>query len=93
MALLALLFTVQVKLLVISTIIPFVPPPSVPCHDRSRWFVISTIIGATSMEQLRSNLATFTRGPGGASGVQLGQEVLDAIEEVHNEMRNPALQD
>jgi len=59
---------------------------------RSRWFTISTIIGATSMDQLKTNLATFTL-PDGSGGIGLSDEVLKAISEVHNTMRNPALVD
>ena len=52
---------------------------------RSRWFIPSTIIGATSMEQLEENLGAFA--------AELSAEVLEAIDDVHRQMRNPALQD
>jgi len=52
---------------------------------RSREFVPTTIIGATSMEQLEENLGGF--------GEPLAPEVLEAIDEVHVKMRNPALED
>lgn len=51
----------------------------------SRPFVGSTIVGATSLAQLSDNLR-FT-------GVELGQDVLDAIDQVHLHRRNPSLVD
>ncbi|WP_105101751.1 NADP(H)-dependent aldo-keto reductase [Microbulbifer pacificus] len=45
-------------------------------------FVTSNIIGATTMEQLRSNIAS--------SNVQLSPELLEAIEAVHLQNPNPA---
>jgi aryl-alcohol dehydrogenase-like predicted oxidoreductase len=48
----------------------------------SRDFVTSTIIGATTMEQLRSNLDSIH--------VRLPQEVLDGIEAIHKRYPNPA---
>ncbi len=47
----------------------------------SRPFVTSTIIGATSMHQLKSNL--------GSINVQLDQQVLDGIDAIHNKYPNP----
>jgi hypothetical protein len=44
------------------------------------------------MDQLKTNLATFTL-PDGSGGIGLSDEVLKAISEVHNTMRNPALVD
>lgn len=67
-------------------IIPLLSPAMHTC--RSKWFIPSTIIGATNMDQLKSNLKAF---PGG--DIRLSKEVLAAIERVHNEHRNPALQD
>ena len=58
---------------------------------RARWFTISTIIGATSMSQLRSNLVAF--GTTESAGIDLTDDVLQAIDEVHNDLRNPALID
>lgn len=49
---------------------------------RSRWFVSSTIIGATQMEQLQENI--------GSAKVQLSAEILTDIEEVHYRYFNPA---
>lgn len=49
---------------------------------RSRWFVSSTIIGATQMEQLQENIDS--------AKVQLSAEILTAIEEVHYRYFNPA---
>lgn len=47
-----------------------------------RWFVTSTIIGATSMTQLKENI--------GAWDVQLSPELLQKIETLHLTMMNPA---
>lgn len=54
---------------------------------RSRWFIPTTIIGATSMAQLRENLGAF-----GAAGM-LSPETLAAMDAVHVQQRNPALMD
>jgi aryl-alcohol dehydrogenase-like predicted oxidoreductase len=45
-------------------------------------FVTSNIIGATSLEQLESNL--------GSLSLELGEELLAAIEAIHREQPNPA---
>ena len=42
------------------------------------------------MAQLRHNMATFTLN---GKGIDLSEEVLQAVAQVHNEMRNPALID
>ncbi|MDN3516318.1 NADP(H)-dependent aldo-keto reductase [Aquisalimonas lutea] len=47
----------------------------------SRAFVTSNIIGATSMEQLRSNIAS--------ADVALGEDVREEIEAIHDRMPNP----
>lgn len=47
-----------------------------------RWFVTSTIIGATSMVQLKENI--------GAWDVNLSAEVMQEIERLHLAMMNPA---
>ena len=55
---------------------------------RSRQFVEksgSVIVGATSMEQLKENLAPFVDG----EKVQLDEEVLMRIDEVHMKSRDP----
>ncbi|MDQ7057492.1 MAG: aldo/keto reductase [Ghiorsea sp.] len=49
---------------------------------RSRWFVTSTIIGATNLEQLKENLAS--------TEVLLSEEVVQQIEEIHQQYPNPA---
>lgn len=49
---------------------------------RSRWFVASTIIGATTMEQLRENIDAFD--------VELSDECLQSIDEVYRRYRDPA---
>jgi aryl-alcohol dehydrogenase-like predicted oxidoreductase len=49
---------------------------------RTKQFVTSTIIGATSMEQLKQNVESAT--------ISLSPEVLEAIENVHNRYPNPA---
>lgn len=48
----------------------------------SRWFVTSTIIGATSLAQLGENLDAWD--------VQLDEETVAAIEQIHLEHGNPA---
>jgi len=45
-------------------------------------FVTSNIIGATSLEQLDSNIASF--------GLKLTDEVLEGIEAIHKDQPNPA---
>jgi len=47
----------------------------------SRPFLTSTIIGATTMEQLRSNIAS--------ASVTLTPDLLQAIEKIHTELPNP----
>ncbi|MEI6428850.1 MAG: NADP(H)-dependent aldo-keto reductase [Pseudanabaena sp. ELA607] len=49
---------------------------------RSRWFVQSTIIGATSVEQLSENIASLE--------VDLSDEILKEIETIHARYSNPA---
>ncbi|MCF2969674.1 NADP(H)-dependent aldo-keto reductase [Synechococcus sp. Nb3U1] len=49
---------------------------------RSRWFVASTIIGATSLAQLKENLSCLQ--------VELSAEMLAEIEAVHQRYPNPA---
>lgn len=48
----------------------------------SRWFVSSTIVGATSVAQLRDNLDAFD--------VRLSPQVLTAVAELHRRFRDPA---
>ena len=48
----------------------------------SRPFVTSTIVGATTIEQLKENIASVD--------VNLSDEVLEGIEAIHNEIPNPA---
>lgn len=49
---------------------------------RSRWFVASTIIGATSLAQLQENLSSLE--------VELTPEILQEIDAVHTRYPNPA---
>jgi len=49
---------------------------------RSRWFVPSTIIGATTLEQLKENLSVID--------IELSPEALADIEAVHERIPNPA---
>lgn len=49
---------------------------------RQRWFVSSTIVGATSLEQLKENLASVN--------VPLTEEVLAEIDRIHSRYPNPA---
>jgi len=48
----------------------------------SRPFTTSTIIGATTMEQLRSNLSSLE--------ITLSPDLLQAIEEIHERYSYPA---
>ncbi len=48
----------------------------------SRAFLTSNIIGATTMEQLKENIASID--------IELSDEVLKGIEEIHNAIPNPA---
>jgi aryl-alcohol dehydrogenase-like predicted oxidoreductase len=47
-----------------------------------RWFVASTIVGATTLNQLAENVSSFF--------FQLSDEVLNEIEQIHLVMMNPA---
>jgi aryl-alcohol dehydrogenase-like predicted oxidoreductase len=49
---------------------------------RQRWFVTSTIIGATTLEQLKENLASVN--------IILAEEILDEIDAVHTRYPSPA---
>ena len=51
-------------------------------YVNSRPFLTSTIIGATTMQQLRSNIDSIN--------LTLSDEVLSAIEEIHNAHANPS---
>jgi len=51
----------------------------------SRWFIPSTIIGATSCEQLQENLASFS--------APLSDEVLEEIDTIYLRHRDPSLED
>jgi aryl-alcohol dehydrogenase-like predicted oxidoreductase len=51
-------------------------------YVNSRPFVTSNIIGATTMEQLQSNL--------GSTEIQLSEDVLESIEAIHQRYPNPA---
>eukprot|EP00201_Polytomella_parva_P011534 CAMPEP_0175073856 /NCGR_PEP_ID=MMETSP0052_2-20121109/20863_1 /TAXON_ID=51329 ORGANISM="Polytomella parva, Strain SAG 63-3" /NCGR_SAMPLE_ID=MMETSP0052_2 /ASSEMBLY_ACC=CAM_ASM_000194 /LENGTH=356 /DNA_ID=CAMNT_0016341849 /DNA_START=54 /DNA_END=1124 /DNA_ORIENTATION=+ len=51
----------------------------------SRWFMGSVIVGATSMQQLKENLEAFE--------VELDEETLRAIDDVHVTLRNPNASD
>ena len=50
-------------------------------YVRSRWFVTSTIIGATTMEQLQENLSSVE--------VELDEEIIKKIDRVHACYPNP----
>eukprot|EP00238_Polyblepharides_amylifera_P007840 CAMPEP_0196575914 /NCGR_PEP_ID=MMETSP1081-20130531/5299_1 /TAXON_ID=36882 /ORGANISM="Pyramimonas amylifera, Strain CCMP720" /LENGTH=331 /DNA_ID=CAMNT_0041894371 /DNA_START=238 /DNA_END=1233 /DNA_ORIENTATION=- len=49
---------------------------------KSRWFVTSTIIGATKMDQLKENMEAFS--------VELSEEVLADVNAVFKKFRDPA---
>lgn len=50
---------------------------------KSKWFVGSTIIGATTMEQLEENLDSFS--------IKLDESVISAIDDVYKRYRDPSL--
>lgn len=52
-----------------------------PC--RSRWFVSSSIIGATSLEQLKENLDAFS--------ITLPQEAVDDVNAIYRKYRDPPM--
>jgi len=47
----------------------------------SRWFVASTIIGATTLEQLKENI--------GAADTSLSAQVIESIDGIHGRITNP----
>jgi len=47
----------------------------------SRWYVASTIIGATNLTQLKENIDAFD--------VQLSPDIMSAIETIHTDINNP----
>jgi aryl-alcohol dehydrogenase (NADP+) len=49
---------------------------------RSRWFVASTIIGATTLDQLKEDI--------GSVAVELTPDMLTAIDAIHAKYPNPA---
>lgn len=51
-------------------------------YVNSRPFLTSTIIGATTMEQLQDNIASIE--------LELPDEVLDGIEDIHTQIPNPS---
>jgi aryl-alcohol dehydrogenase-like predicted oxidoreductase len=51
-------------------------------YVRSRWYVASTIVGATSLDQLAEDIR--------AAQVDLAPEALEAIAQVHLRFPNPA---
>ena len=51
-------------------------------YVRSRWFVTSTIIGATKIEQLQENL--------GSVNVELNEKIFTEIDKIHRRYLNPA---
>jgi aryl-alcohol dehydrogenase-like predicted oxidoreductase len=50
-------------------------------YVRSRWFVTSTIIGATTMSQLQENLSSLE--------VNLPEEIITEIDKIHAQYPNP----
>jgi aryl-alcohol dehydrogenase-like predicted oxidoreductase len=47
-----------------------------------RWFVTSTIVGATNLNQLKENINTWN--------INLSEEILQEIDKLHLTMTNPA---
>jgi len=54
---------------------------------RAQWFIPSTIIGATSEEQLQENLRAFTDAP------LLSDDIMSAIDAIYLDHRDPSLED
>ena len=52
----------------------------------SRWYVASTIIGATTLAQLKENINAFEM-------VTLDEATLQAIDAIHLDIRNPNVTD
>jgi len=50
---------------------------------KSRWFVASTIIGATSMEQLKENILAFDK--------DLSEECIADVAAVYKRYRDPTI--
>ncbi len=48
----------------------------------SQWFVKSTIIGATTMEQLKQNISAYK--------TKLPEDIINQIDQIHLEVMNPA---
>lgn len=53
---------------------------------RTRWYVASTIIGATTMEQLRENIDAFD-----VELVALDDDTLAAVDAIHFACRDPCV--
>lgn len=49
---------------------------------KQQFFVASTIIGATNLEQLKENIDAFD--------INLSEEILQEIEAIHKQQPNPA---
>jgi len=49
---------------------------------RSQWFMTSTILGATSLHQLKENVKSYS--------IELSDDILDEIEQIHLSVMNPA---
>jgi aryl-alcohol dehydrogenase-like predicted oxidoreductase len=49
----------------------------------SRWFIASTIIGATTMAQLKENIDAFS--------VKLSEDVIKGVNAIHAEITNPGM--
>ncbi|MGE4597126.1 MAG: aldo/keto reductase [Methylophilaceae bacterium] len=52
------------------------------CFVYKQWFVTSTIVGATTMEQLKENISAYT--------TQLSDELIEQIDQHHLQRMNPA---
>ena len=52
---------------------------------KSRFYICSTIIGATTLEQLKENIAAFD--------IDLDEDTLEKIDAIHLEQRNPNVTD
>jgi len=61
----------------------FTPTQLALAWCKSRWFVTSSIIGATSVEQLKENIDAFT--------LDLSEEALEDIQAIYKRYRDPTI--
>lgn len=52
---------------------------------KSKWFIPTVLVGASSIDQLKENIEGFS--------IDLSEDILEQIDAVHAQCRNPVLQD